>query len=126
MRSRLERALLSPWTIPVFTGLAVLSLFLSTLAFLRYSNVQAQQVMERDRGRVADCRSENALRADLVEKGQATESLIRTILVIVLRPGEGSAERQLAVRDIYSQIRPEFERFEAVLESVGTQRDCRK
>ena len=122
----LDRLARSPYTAPIFAGLAILSLLLSVLAFSQYATIQSQRAAERDRTRIADCRSENALRADLVEKGQATESLIRQILVIVLRPGQGSAERQLAVKGIYDQIRPEFERFEAVLESVGTQRDCRK
>lgn len=126
VRSTLERLFMSPLTIPLLTGIAVLSLLLSTLTLVRYANDQGERAAESEQAEIEACRSANALRHDIAQSSESVEALIRSILNVVLRPGEGDAERQLAVRGVYDQMRPEFERYAAAVDSIDNPRNCKE
>lgn len=109
------------WTIPALILSTILSMLLAFGVFLAYSSSQDDEQRERQHEM---CLEANRLRRDFVEAEEATESLIRSILNVVLRPGEGDAERRLAVQSVYREFRPAFEHHAAVLERIGTAQDC--
>lgn len=134
LQEKLERWIISPLTIPILTAMAVLAVVLSTVAIINTGNAREAERKERAAAIEAErvdraydlCQDINELRRDLDELGGGVETLIRTILNVTLRPGEGDAERQLAVREVYDRFRPEFERYGAVLTSIAAQTNCKE
>jgi hypothetical protein len=109
----------SPRLIPVLSGVAILSLIMSTYVVVRFAQSQSERERDRIESDYTGCERGNVLRGQVVELGEGVEDALYGVLSTVLdRVNPTTAD------ELRAEFAPTLERLDAVVHDIEII-DCR-
>jgi hypothetical protein len=96
----------------LLTACAVMALFMSTFAVVKYTQTQANRERDRITSDVQGCERGNNLRQQIIDIAAAQEDLVDGILDTFLNPEDRSPQVQARIAALRDRLSPLFVKYE--------------